>query len=232
MTGGFLVETPPLSVFEHMAFDELSASNGKKKFILRFYSWKKKAVTFGYAQNANCIMKNLPEKCEITRRPTGGGVVFHNDDITFSAIFPICGRFNSDAIYYKLHGSIYKALAARKVRCRLSLGGVGSGYMPDIDGKPTQCFVNPVKNDLLDDTGKKVLGGAIRRFENIVLYQGSLRLENARIRMPEFKLSIMKELALSWNLKWRVHRPSEIFSREVKDLAENKYNNKEWIYRF
>jgi lipoate-protein ligase A len=236
MTDGLVIDTSPLSVFEHMAFDELFALNCQNRFILRFYNWKENAVTFGYAQNGGYVVKNLPEKfkgCQITRRPTGGGVVFHAGDLTFSCILPGSKNFTPLAIYFKLHNALCQALCERKIDCRLSGSGSDAKNLAlPICVKPYECFASPVDYDLLDMAGRKILGGAIRRFEGSILYQGSLQLEDLKVRFAEFKLSIMKALALSWKIKWQVHRLQKSFLNEVKDLAKNKYNSRQWIYKF
>jgi len=85
---GLLLETPPLDVYAQMAFDENAAANCNGDFLLRVYNWRGGGVTFGYAQFFDEVVKTLPSGTAVTRRPTGGGIVLHGDDMTFSCMFP------------------------------------------------------------------------------------------------------------------------------------------------
>ncbi|HRR06364.1 MAG TPA: hypothetical protein P5105_03690, partial [Victivallales bacterium] len=69
------------SPYENMAIDEqltLSrelALNNNSSLFLRFYTWKQKCITFGYAQNFHKVLEANPNINIIIRRPTGGGTV-------------------------------------------------------------------------------------------------------------------------------------------------------------
>jgi lipoate-protein ligase A len=233
---GLIIDSPPLDVYEHMAIDELLVSGDDTgKFILRFYEWNGSGITFGYGQNYNYIGKNLPaelKSIQTTRRPTGGGVVFHTGDLTFSCIFPGENNLKPAEIYLKLHRALHKAFVSRKINCRLSGETNTQGHNLHADEKALECFVNPVKHDIVGDKGKKILGGALRRFKNTVLYQGSLQIDGARKRFAELKLATIKSIAADMSVKWQVRKTDDSFLKKVKALAKNKYNSRQWICRF
>ena len=54
---------------------------------LRFYGWTESAATFGYAQKFADVSR-LTRLRPLIRRPTGGGLVPHDKDWTYSLIFP------------------------------------------------------------------------------------------------------------------------------------------------
>src|SRR5262249_11796081 len=55
--------------------------------ILRFYSWSEPAASFGYFQKYAEVGKMTLLR-PLVRRPTGGGLVPHDADWTYSAVFP------------------------------------------------------------------------------------------------------------------------------------------------
>ena len=56
--------------------------------ILRLYSWQK-SVTFGAGQNPSDYENLLKEyKNNFSKRITGGGVLFHGHDISYSLVLP------------------------------------------------------------------------------------------------------------------------------------------------
>jgi lipoate-protein ligase A len=58
---------------------------------LRFYGWEKPSISIGYAMNAETEV-NLPlcreRDVPVVRRITGGGLVFHKCDTTYTVVFP------------------------------------------------------------------------------------------------------------------------------------------------
>ena len=73
-----------------MAIDEIVACDKtlENKNFLRFFNWQEqKAITFGYAQRSKSLKEQLEAGYKITRRPSGGGIVYHDGDLTFSVIF-------------------------------------------------------------------------------------------------------------------------------------------------
>ena len=89
--------------------------------------------------------------------------------------------------------------------------------------------MQPVALDILTAAGK-ILGGAIRRYGETVLYQGSLQLPDARRRTAELEPAISSALAREWNLQWN---PRQL-PHDVKTAAaelEAKYRSAEWVRR-
>ena len=72
-----------------MALDEalLEAAPRLGQPVLRFYSWTEAAASFGYFQKYAEI-ERLTLLRPLVRRPTGGGLVPHDADWTYSLAFP------------------------------------------------------------------------------------------------------------------------------------------------
>src|SRR3954464_13752771 len=56
----------------------------------RHYQWRAPAFTFGLSQKLEFVKTQLPpgDTIDLCRRPTGGGVVDHRDDWTYTLVIP------------------------------------------------------------------------------------------------------------------------------------------------
>ena len=72
----------------NMALDEvlLVSAASLAHTVLRFYSWTQPAASFGYFQRYSEV-EQLTSLRPLVRRPTGGGVVPHDRDWTYSVAF-------------------------------------------------------------------------------------------------------------------------------------------------
>ena len=226
---GFLLESPPLDVFGQMALDEALAKSKPAEFCLRFFRWRGVGATFGYAQRIAEVERALPAELAraCTRRPTGGGVVPHVDDLTFSCVFSAAGELRPTEIYRRLHGAILAGLRGAVAGARLAESG-GRGAPRGPSGA-SQCFVEPVPLDILV-ADRKILGGAIRRYGDTVLYQGSLQLPGVRERAAELETAIAEALAAAWKLRWTSRDVPETVRAAAREL-EAKYRSSDWIRR-
>ena len=229
-----LLNTLPLNVFEHMALDEHLVRVRPQAVTLRFYNWTPgPAVTFGYAQFISEVRRALDSAHfagPYARRPTGGGVVFHADDLTFSLVFPSNAR--PTEIYQKLHGAILAQLTQAGMSARaLAEKLPAAAYVPSVNQQASACFVRPVENDLLTEDGQKILGGAIRRFGTTVLYQGSLQRPGARTS-PLFKHAVIEGVRqfLAVDLLPASCRAEEL--QAAQNLARAQYNTPAWTEKF
>jgi lipoate-protein ligase A len=225
---GLLLESEPLDVFGQMALDEALAKSKPAGFRLRFYRWAGAGATFGYAQRVREVEAVLPGGLggNYTRRPTGGGVVPHLEDLTFACVFPAAGELRPGQIYRRLHTAILEGLRGLGLAARLC-----TTHSPPAPGGPRggQCFVEPVEQDILTEAGK-VLGGAIRRYGETVLYQGSLQLAAARARAEEFEEALAGALGGEWGVAWaRGGVPAAV--RAAAAGLEGKYRSAEWVRR-
>ena len=229
-----LLTTSPLNVYEHMALDETLVRERAGKVTLRFYNWTPgPALTFGYAQfvrevRAQTAAQHFTGK--ICRRPTGGGVVYHRDDLTFSLIFPSAEK--PTEIYKNLHGAIQAALTLSGLSAQLFDKKLpASAYAPSQHHQASACFTNPVENDLMQANGQKMLGGAIRRFGQTVLYQGSLQAPNAR-QNPAYKQAIINAVRGFLEVNLKIEPVSGATLAAAKQLASMQYNTPAWTEKF
>ena len=88
MNSWFLLQSGPGNPAFNMALDEalLEASAHVGKPVLRFYGWAEPAATFGYFQKFADVERATLLR-PLIRRPTGGGIVPHDADWTYSLVF-------------------------------------------------------------------------------------------------------------------------------------------------
>lgn len=226
-----LINTPAFGVARQMAFDEAAARMYNGGVWLRFYRWAPgRAVTFGYAQPAELVRQEARVKgfTDCIRRPTGGGMVFHEDDLTFSCLFESALR--PGAIYARLHGAVKEAL---QVLYPITSWGKTDpqAYAPAHNGAAGACFINPVENDLLAQDGHKILGGAIRRFDRAVLYQGSLQMPGAR-ENPSLKRAVINGVERCFGVRLAPRAASGPLLEESLRLERSCYLTPEWNDKF
>lgn len=154
----------------HMALDEaVLLESPPGALVLRVYRWAGEGCTFGYSQRYEDAKAACKPGVAPVRRATGGGIVQHDGDVTFSLVFPWDRTCAPETIYKNIHRGIHQALKAR---------GTANGMWSPREKAPgiaASCFARAEKADLVDADEKKILGGALRKKGVKGLYQGSLR---------------------------------------------------------
>lgn len=232
MEKGLIIETPPLDVYEQMAADEALCEALPAPYVLRFYNWKAPGVTFGYSQRRKAVAEAVAAAgsplTAVVRRPTGGGVVFHETDLTFSFIFHSPGvYFEPGKVYERLHRSINAEYARLGVAFDL-LNEKTKDYA--VNDPVMNCFSKPVDKDILYN-GKKVLGGALRKLGDYMLYQASFQAPDARENAALHRNAIIKALGGEYGLEWETAGITPEILARTAETAEKKYRTPGWNER-
>lgn len=88
------VQTEARSGALNMALDAVAADRASRDGIatVRVYEWAPSTLSLGYAQDSDTIDWSFCERkgIEVTRRPTGGGAIYHDaiGDISYSIVAP------------------------------------------------------------------------------------------------------------------------------------------------
>jgi lipoyl(octanoyl) transferase len=205
----------PHSAAMNMAIDEALLEYAANP-VVRFYRWQSPALSFGYFGRFSDVVSYQRER-DLVRRWTGGGIVFHGNDLTYSIVIPaseaVFGE-QSTSIYEKIHHALCDVLveAGHPALLGTETGVNDPGY---------NCFANPVRADVLIN-GRKVAGAAQRRTRRGLLQQGSIQgvdLENG--------LAQQFTQALSADCSER-KLDGEILNR-ARELTEQKYGTDAWL---
>jgi lipoate-protein ligase A len=108
----------------NMAVDEalLEAMSRLGRAVLRFYGWTEPAATFGYFQKYADVERATLLR-PLIRRPTGGGIVPHDADWTYSLAFPPGHEWHSlkaEESYRRVHEWIQSAFAKLNIETKLA----------------------------------------------------------------------------------------------------------------
>jgi lipoate-protein ligase A len=206
----------PKSAALNMAVDEALLAEAAAP-ILRFYRWREPSLSFGYFGLYAEVASQSNER-EIVRRWTGGGIVPHGDDLTYSVIIPKAHPFfarSSLEIYAALHDAIRRALEANQIEATL-LDEAASRVSED-------CFANAVRADVMSN-GRKIAGAAHRRSRFGLLHQGS-------IQQPDLPDHFRTDFALRLcdRSEKKMLKPALI--ARATGIAAAKYGTTEWLMR-
>ena len=179
-----LIVTPPLPGAENMAVDEAilrSFDPESSRPVVRLYGWNPPALSLGRFQKAAEVLDL--ERCReggvaVVRRMTGGGVIYHADELTYSLVCapsqipPATSIKDSFRVLTGFLLSFYRAL------------GLDTAYAVDAapDGarfgeRTAFCFAGKESFDILAD-GRKIGGNAQRRLKGVIFQHGSIPLHN------------------------------------------------------
>jgi lipoyl(octanoyl) transferase len=205
-----------------MALDEVLLGEILRP-TLRIYAWSSPWVTFGYFQQIGAVRESYPG-LPVVRRWTGGGMVEHGEDLTFSLMIPSGERMAAEspsALYQGVHGNLACWIRAQ-VPMPVQLAG------SDDLRTGASCFQAPVHDDLMLH-GKKVLGGALRRSRGGVLYQGSLRIHD----IPGWNPGIFSPDALATSLgkDMAIMELSANQVSKARNVCSLRYASREWNER-
>jgi lipoate-protein ligase A len=209
----------------NMALDEALLLNVSRigSAILRFYGWAEPAATFGYFQKISDVESLTPLR-PLIRRPTGGGIVPHDHDWTYSvAISPDSAWYGLRAIesYRRIHEWIRAAFNAMGIETALAPEALLTG--------PGQCFAGYERFDLLFG-GRKVAGAAQRRTKSGLLIQGSVhspRPDLNRLQWHQAMLLSAQRQSFQ-SSKWNLDSATSSMAAELRDKKYSKidYNRK------
>jgi lipoate-protein ligase A len=249
-----LLFTPDVDPYMNMAIDEALTrkciDSEDRPTTIRFYTWKETSCSIGYFQKIENVFKATNDKrIPVVRRPTGGGIVYHGNDITFSIVKRKIHSNQQENI-----SSFYKLIGESLLRGLESLGLTCTFYFPEEESyrsaqqiqpfknrlsQESYCSVTPAKYDIMID-GCKVAGYAARKSQGAVLCQGYLdvhkRWNQQYNDSHENTINLLFEnLSSSFkNVFGIALTSSQLTDEEMEsalELRDKKYACDEWNYR-
>jgi lipoate-protein ligase A len=218
----WLLNSGPGPAADNMAVDEalLEAMPRLGAPVLRFYGWTEPAATFGYFQKFAEVAAATALR-PLIRRPTGGGIVPHDADWTYSAVFPLGHAWHdlrAEESYRRIHEWLQAAFAGL---------GVATELAPCCrKSAPGQCFVGHEKFDLLWQ-GRKVAGAAQRRNKLGLLIQGSVQPPPLNLAKVDWQEAMCAVAAARWSAKWAELEVDHVLRDRIRESSATKYSRPE-----
>lgn len=212
----------------------LSNFNNGDKAILRFYYWDK-SFTIGISQDFSMYSFCEEYNGNYAKRITGGGVLFHGHDLSYSLVIPtpLLSSYNIKQSYEKICYfllNFYKKL------------GLKTNYAKDDDSvelsKNEFCQVGFEAYDILVN-GMKIGGNAQRRTKKAVFQHGSIPLysvKNSNSQKERFGISL-EELDINLDyeeaIKLLIESFEESFNVEIEysKLNDNEIKKREELIK-
>lgn len=217
---------------ENMALDFLLLQRYPQPPAPRFrhYGWRSPAFTFGYSQKIAWVRSQLPSggPFDLCRRPTGGGVVDHRDDWTYSLVIPRghpLEEMRASQSYRAVHEALAEALRAQDVPVEVKTVRDDDGHLPGV------CFEVPEIYDVLHASTKaKIAGAAQKRNKHGLLFQGSIWRPacGAPVDWDRFHDEFASRLAAALGVPAEPTPWPELNEDEVSGLID-QYSSAEWI---
>ncbi len=155
----------------------LSDSEG---IFFRLYGWKPYGVSIGVSQDKRkvCNVDYCNQRgIEIVKRITGGGAVYHKNDITymFTAPLDFFEEKSVVGIYKKVAEILMGIFNSLKLNCSFA-GTIDREIRKEGMKNGVACFLLPSDYEILVN-GKKIVGNALRIEKNRVLQHGSIAFD-------------------------------------------------------
>jgi lipoate-protein ligase A len=218
---------------ENMALDFLLLQRYPQAKAARFrhYEWRGPAFTFGLSQSLEFVRAQLPagKDFDLCRRPTGGGVVDHRDDWTYTLVIPRGHPLEAERAtqsYRSVHACLADALRALGAPVVLKERHVNA----TASNLPGVCFQRAEVFDVLNEyTGDKVAGAAQKRNKNGLLLQGSIWKPAAgAVDWAAFAEKFSTALAATLGARMEPTPWPEFADGELEALIE-QYSSPEWM---
>jgi lipoate-protein ligase A len=203
-----------------MAVDEalLEFAPAVARPVLRFYSWTEPAASFGYFQKHAEIQKATHLR-PLLRRPTGGGLVPHDADWTYSLAFP------PNVPWYSLKAPASYQRVHEWLRSAFQHLGLNTELAQDSRKElPGQCFAGYECSDVLWH-GRKIAGAAQRRTHSGLLIQGSVQPPptSPPLVRGAWEQAVCEVARVDFGVQWHERKPDPSFDARVAELASKKY---------
>ena len=169
-----------LSPAKNMAMDEAifeCVQEGRSLPTIRFYNWEPSTVSCGYNQE---VAKEIDlvalrkQDFGFVRRPTGGRVVLHDNEVTYAVIGPAEGRLSGNVTesYSEISKALAKGLELMGINVDFEKGNLSSEHQRQT---ANPCFASSSRYELSYQR-KKIVGSAQVRKNNCLLQHGSILL--------------------------------------------------------
>jgi len=168
--------------------------------VFRIYGWKPYGFSIGYSQNIKDVI-DIPscirDGIVFVKRPTGGGIIFHGDEVTYAIV---CSDKDIGSPSTVKEG--YKIICSFIIEAyrRYMLNpvfAIDSGQLKK--EKSSLCFSSFEDYDIIINR-KKIGGNAQKRIKNVIMQHGSIPLSlnyQPVLKYVKEKISVFDQNATS-----------------------------------
>jgi lipoate-protein ligase A len=159
--------------------------------FLRLYSWSPPALSLGHfeALGAVDLARAKRDGIDVVRRPTGGRIVLHKDDLTYTVVVPRGPRSTVSEVYLELSGAILAGLAAMGAEVEMARGSLERSA-----AKARPCFLSAARHEITY-AGRKLVGSAQRMGRRAVLQHGTIPIGRGYLDVVNYLASAEAERA-------------------------------------
>jgi lipoate-protein ligase A len=243
----------------NMAVDDYLFRSVEKEnqTYLRFYSWERPTASLGYSQKAADVLDL--EACrdqgiDVVRRITGGKMVLHFHEVTYSLCSADSGTFTATL------SDSYRMISLALLEGLRGLGFVAAlaaSTPPHYARSNLPCFSHPARDEI-EFAGKKIVGSAQKRVGARFLQHGSILLDDdtallRRISLPngvdsELNMtslgqilgreiafdSVVEQMVKGFSSFFQVRFRSMSFAPEevsiIQKIQKERYEDSAWIH--
>jgi len=254
-----LADKDPKKGSYNMAADEFlfKELGTEPKTFIRFYSWKRPTVSLGYSQKISRVLDEdfcKKNNIDVVRRITGGKLVLHHREVTYS----VCS--SDKKIFSSSLNKSYKVISEALINGLKELNipaYLEQENNPSYSKSSLPCFSYPARNEI-KVKGKKIIGSAQKREGSKFIQHGSIPLEredqllesvsllkkkNEKIRMITVSEAVQKKINYFELVKHLISGIQKFFDvqlkkieftreqkRLIKKIQRDRHENEEWIY--
>lgn len=241
-----------------MAVDDFlfHSLGGLPQTFLRFYTWKRPTASLGYSQKADKVVDlNFckQNKIDIVRRMTGGKLVLHHKEVTYSICSSDQRTFPAAVMdsYRLISEALIRGLEKMGLQARLAdspPAAYARGSLP--------CFSSAARHEI-EIRGKKIVGSAQKRIGHRFIQHGSIPLEKedellksvallrdgGGIRMISLSQALGRPVNFDWAVGYFLSGLAEYFgagfelktfspqeTESISSLEKGKYANPAWTF--
>lgn len=185
-----LIDSVPNSGKHNMDFDIFLSQNCKSdEAFFRLYRWKPYAISIGANQSFDEIDIDLAasDDIEVVKRPTGGRAILHAEELTYSLILPLEFGLSAREVYNKTSVALSRGLGMYNNKLSsVILESIQPDFRAQLN-RPSGalCFASTAKSEV-KYCGKKIIGSAQRKMNNVILQHGSILCGKFHANLPNY----------------------------------------------
>ena len=249
-----LLDAPAAGAW-NMAVDEVLLDTAAEDGLctLRFYEWSEPTLSLGYFQPfATRANHAASRNCPVVRRPSGGGAILHDAELTYCLAMPLAHPLAIDTT--RLYSLVHESLTATLAQWQITARPLAAGKPAAAPAEPFLCFARRAQGDVVIEISSnagptvdhKICGSAQRRRRGAVVQHGSVLLarstaapelaglaELTGVRLTPTTLSRawQPQLSAALGLAWQPTHLSAAETERVCTLAIEKYDTNSWTRR-